>query len=335
MHTKKLGLRHSQHVLNAWRPSAPLEILQRRAAILQQIRHFFAERKVLEVETPLLCRTSVTDPFIDSVPALVKSHQQSLPERFYLQTSPEYAMKRLLAAGSGAIYQINKAFRQSELSQCHQIEFTMLEWYRPNFNHHDLMQEVKELLQATLGIKDVVKKTYAELFQAYLNINPHETCLEELQTCAHKQGIAVGSEITTCDEWLMLLMAHCIEPQIGNELPCFVYDFPVTQAALAKIQTGNPPVAARFEVYYKGLELANGFYELQDAKEQLLRFEKNISLRKQLALPHQDVDEFFICALTHGLPDCSGVALGIDRLVMLSTGCENISEVISFDFKRV
>lgn len=314
-----------------WQPSASYENLYRRAQILRSIRNFFANRDVMEVETPLLCHTSVTDPFIQSIPALVQLHSQQ--QHYYLQTSPEYAMKRLLAAGYGAIYQITKAFRQGEVGRLHNPEFTMLEWYRPGFDHHDLMDEMDELLQLILNTSSAERKTYSELFQSYLQIDPHQVSTENLVACVKANNLSVSEDANfDCDTWLNLLMTHCIEPHLGNDRPCFIYDFPASQAALARIQQG---VASRFEVYFKGLELANGFYELQDAHEQRQRFEKNLVLRKQLELVELPIDEFFLAALEHGLPDCAGVALGIDRLVMLALQHDEIGDVLSFKFSLV
>ena len=280
----------------------------------------------MEVETPLMCSASVTDPHILSI---------EVKPNYFLQTSPEYAMKRLLAAGSGCIYQITKAFRQDEAGHFHNPEFTMLEWYRVGFDHHALMHEMDALLQFTLNTLPAEKKSYSELFHAHLQLDPHQASLQELRAAAVNNNVQVETEINDRDTWLQLLMSHCIEPLLGKERPCFVYDFPASQAALARIQPGNPPVAARFEVYVQGIELANGFHELQDAQEQRARFEKNLEARKQLGQPHMPIDEFFLSALAHGLPDCAGVALGIDRLAMLAVGTQRISDVLSFDFGRV
>jgi lysyl-tRNA synthetase class 2 len=288
----------------------------------------------LEVDTPLMCRTSVTDPFIDSVPALYQSHPNSDAERFYLQTSPEYAMKRLLAAGSGSIYQICKAFRQAETGRMHNPEFTMLEWYRIGFDQQQLINEVDDLLQMILHTAPEHKITYQQLFQAFLTIDPLTASLEELQTCALNNNINIDAEISDRDTWLNLLMTHCIEPQLGMDKPFFIYDFPVSQAALARINP-DKKTAARFEVYYKGLELANGFHELQNADEQRRRFEKNNAARIAAQLIPMPLDELFLASLQAGLPDCSGVALGVDRLVMLALGKSSIHDVMSFDVSRV
>ena len=191
-------------------------------------------------------------------------------------------MKRLLAAGSGSIFQNTKAFRQGEVGRLHNPEFTMLEWYRLGFNHHDLMNDMDELLQFVLHTNPAERKTYAEIFQEYLRIDPHVATQDELRACASANKISIQDENIDRNTWLNLLSTHCIEPHIGKGKPIFIYDFPASLAALARIQPGNPPVAARFEVYMQGLELANGFYELQDANEQRLRFEENLVQRKKL-----------------------------------------------------
>lgn len=310
----------------SWQPSATIATLQQRAAILKTLRDFFSSRRVLEVETPLLDSSSVTDPYIQSIPAFVSQ------ERHYLQTSPEYAMKRLLAAGSGPIFQICKAFRQEEFGQHHRPEFTLLEWYRPGFTHHDLMNEVDDILQLILKTEPALRKTYADAFKIYLNIDIHQASLTDLAACAQQHDIFVNNVIHDKDTWLQLLMSHHIENKIGQDRPFFIYDFPPSQAALARIEShpDRPPTAARFEVYYKNIELANGFHELQDAEEQLQRFEKNNLTRNALGLETMAIDYNLIAALTHGLPDCAGVALGLDRLVMLATGKTTIADVLSF-----
>lgn len=319
---------------NLWRPSAALSDLQFRADILKNIRAFFAARDVLEVETPLMCRASVTDPFIDSIPAFYQSHPHSTAECFYLQTSPEYAMKRLLAAGSGSIFQLCKSFRQAENGRLHNPEFTMLEWYRVGFDHLRLMREVDELLQLILKTRAAEAVTYQQLFESYFHFNVHDVSLETLRSCALQHKINIEDNITDRDTWLNLLLTHCIEPTLGADRPCIIYDFPVSQAALARINAdGN--TAARFEVYYRGMELANGFYELQNAAEQRRRFEKNNMMRTAQQLPVMPIDELFLAGLEHGLPDCAGVALGVDRLVMLAAGKNSIHDVISFDISRM
>lgn len=314
-----------------WHPSAKINHLKARAQILQQIRTFFAKRQVMEVETPLLCQTSVTDPYIQSIAVSLKTEAEAKP--YFLQTSPEYAMKRLLAAGSGSIYQICKAFRREESGRWHQPEFTMIEWYRLGFDHHQLMDEMDDLLQLILHTATAERQSYYQVFSHYLHIDAAQASIEELAACARDHGLDVAGHHDR-DTWLTLLLSHCIEPHLGEEKPFFLYDFPASQAALARIQPVFPPVAARFEVYYRGIELANGFHELQDAAEQRRRFEANSRQRQALGLPFIPIDEHFLAALEHGLPDCAGVALGLDRLVMLALGCQRIQEVMAFDLER-
>ena len=311
----------------SWQPTATLKNLQHRTKVINTIRDFFILRGVLEVETPLLSRTSVTDPYIESLSVNIK-HGSS--DKYYLQTSPEYAMKRLLAAYQCDIFQICKAFRQDEIGKCHNPEFTILEWYRINFDHHDLMDEVDALLQTILKTKKADRISYAELFQNYCGINPHEASLYMLKTIASSDSIMLTEDDK--DTWLQLIMTHHIEPQLKKrDRPVFIYDFPITQSALARIKQGDPKTASRFEVYYQGIELANGFHELKDANEQRARFENNLIERRKRALSEMPLDEHFLSALQSGLPDCAGVALGLDRLVMLDVGNVNIKEVISFN----
>ncbi|MCD6047362.1 MAG: epmA [Gammaproteobacteria bacterium] len=312
-----------------WKPTASIAHLKMRAEILAKIREFFAIRKVMEVETPSLSHSTIPDPCILSF--------QVLNTDLYLQTSPEFAMKRLLAAGSGPIYQIAKAFRVDESGRLHNPEFTMLEWYRPGFTHRDLIIEVDALLRRILNCEVSKCETYGDLFQQYLQINPYQTSLEELKDCAQKNQIEVfdAEKFTTVTDWLQLLMAHIIEPHLGqNHQPTVVTDFPIAQAALAKADPYNPLVAERFEVYWKGMELANGFHELCDAKEQRKRFEANNAERCAQGLPEIPLDENFLAALEHGMPACAGVALGIDRLVMAALNLDNIADVIAFPVER-
>ncbi|MES2998490.1 MAG: EF-P lysine aminoacylase EpmA [Pseudomonadota bacterium] len=319
----------------SWRPSASQALLRLRANIFSHIRQFFAERHVLEVETPVLSQATVTDKHLQCFYTDYRFENPDQKQTLYLQTSPEFAMKRLLAAGSGAIYQLCKAFRnQGESGRTHNPEFTLLEWYRPDFNHHYLMDEVEALLKIILDCQSAQRFTYAALFQQYLQIDPHQASVEELKKTLQ------GSNHTTenlynmeKDDWLNLLMTHSIEPQLPKH-PVFIYDFPASQAALARIRPGNPPLAERFEVYIQGLELANGFHELNDAQEQRQRFMEDLAQRKEAGNPSVPIDEQLLAALAHGLPDCAGVALGIDRLIMLAAKKDSINEVLAFPLER-
>lgn len=315
----------------SWHPSASIQTLRARATILSIIRQFFATRNIFEVETPLLSHATVSDPHVRGIPADVTLHNKQ--HTFYLQTSPEYAMKRLLAAGSGSIYQISKAFRQGDLGRYHNPEFTMLEWYQLDIDHHGLMNEMDALLQSVLQTEPAERVTYAALFKKYVELNPHLATEEELKEAVQKR-IQLGSELSERNDWLDLLFTHCIEPYIAQERPLFLYDFPVSQAALAKIRQEDPPVSSRFEVYFKGIELANGFHELQDVTEQRKRFEKDLLYRDKHGLPLVPLDENFLSALEQGMPECAGVAVGVDRLVMLALGENEIAKTLSFGFER-
>jgi lysyl-tRNA synthetase class 2 len=308
-----------------WQPHATIDTLRMRADIMARIRDFFKKRDVLEVETPLIASTTVTDPHIASIPVL-----HSKDKIFYLQTSPEYAMKRLLAAGSGSIFQLCKAFRQDEKGRLHNPEFTMLEWYRIGFDHHALMDEMRDFFKEVFAISKTDRLTVANVFETYVGINPHLAHVSELKNAAKKHGI----EVDVPDEknvYLDILFTHIIEPKLGNEYPVFIYDYPASQAALAKIRDENVPVASRFEVYFKGVELGNGFHELQNAEEQRVRFEKDLQYRFLHQMDAVPVDELLLSALQNGLPDCAGVAMGVDRLIMLMLGYEKIANVISFN----
>jgi lysyl-tRNA synthetase class 2 len=317
-----------------WQPSASMETLRSRAVLITKIREFFAARDVLEVDTPLMSHSTITDPHVTGIPAIYKTYGTQQGKLLYLQTSPEYAMKRLLAAGSGSIYQICKAFRQGEVGQIHNPEFTMLEWYRLGFDHHALMDDMDDLLQIVLGTKAAERFSYEDLFVKHLGINPHAATVADLQKYVQEKNIPLSGSLPNKDAWLDFLWTHCIEPQVGHTRPIFLYDFPASQAALAKVRPEKIPVASRFEVYFKGIELANGFHELQDAAEQAKRFETDLAFRNAHDLPEMPVDGRFLAALKHGLPDCAGVALGIDRLIMLALQRETVGEIVSFVFDR-
>lgn len=314
-----------------WEPSASLQNLQQRADTLAKIRHFFSERDVLEVETPLLASSTVSDVYIESIAAEVmdgsSSHQK------FLQTSPEFSMKRLLASGSGSIYQIAKAFRKEEIGTRHNIEFTLLEWYRLSYSLDQLMTELEQLVQEVLGCGSISRFSYREIFQQHLQIDPHEIALEELQQLANTEIDLSGSDLSKTD-YLQLLLSNSIEPKLPPF--CIIYDYPAEQAALATLEADalGIVVAKRFELFGQGMELANGYFELSDAAEQRARFEADNATRTEKGLRTHDADEKLIAALESGLPSCSGVAVGVDRLLMLLVEAKNISEVISFDSER-
>lgn len=306
--------------MSAWHPTASIESLKLRARIIQGVRAFFDARDVLEVETPLLARFGVTDPFLENF------ETQYLGSPRYLQTSPEYHMKRLLCAGSPSIFQLSKAFRHEASGAQHNPEFTMLEWYRLGFDYRTLMDEVSGLIEHVLEVKQVRHVSYQALFQSSLSLCPFEASIEALKQCAFDHNIDVCGEFSSKDQWLSLLLTHVVEPTLGQGL-CFVYDFPASQAALARIEKG---VAKRFECYLNGVELANGFEELTDPAVQCTRFNEDNRLRLAEGLKEKEKDNYLLASLTQGLPACSGVALGLDRLLMLALDKKNISEVISF-----
>ncbi|MCF7517540.1 MULTISPECIES: elongation factor P--(R)-beta-lysine ligase [unclassified Pseudoalteromonas] len=318
-----------------WQPSADIETLRERAAIIRCIREFFYTRDVMEVETPSLSAASVTDVHLAtfSTKFVGPGHAGGLP--LYLQTSPEFAMKRLLAAGSGAIFQLCKAFRNEEAGSHHNPEFTMLEWYRPGFDEFALMDEMDELMQLVLGVEPAERLTYQQAFINALAVDPLTADISTLQQLATEQGFAdIAAHETHRDTLLQLLFCMKVEPTIGQEKPCFIYHFPASQAALAQICQHDERVAGRFELYFKNMELANGFNELTDAKEQAARFKEDNQYREANGLKQVPMDERLIAALENGLPQCAGVALGIDRLIMLATNKQKIKDVLAFDVER-
>ena len=309
--------------------SASLAILQIRARMRKRIRAFFDAQAVMEVETPILARTGVTDPHIDSL----QSHWSDYSGPVYLQTSPEYAMKRLLAAGSGPIYQLSRVFRYGERGRQHHPEFTMLEWYRPGYDHHRLMLELDDLVSKCLSehiqLEQSVFWSYREAWQQTIGIDPLLSDVQALKDFVKQQGIDVSGLDDDKDEWLQLIMTHCVEPALAKDTPIYIYDFPASQAALAKIRDDDPPVAERFELYINGMELANGFHELTDADEQRRRFEADNVKRQAMGKDVIPVDEKLLSALP-AMPECAGVAVGVDRLVMVAVGASCIDEVLSF-----
>ncbi len=323
-----------------WRPGADLATLRLRAELLARIRAFFAARDVLEVETPLLSAAAITDPHLASFATVYSGPGPRYGQTLYLHTSPEFPMKRLLAAGSGCIYQIARVFRDGEAGRRHNPEFTLLEWYRVGFDHHWLMTEVAELatllLRDRLSLADPEWLSYRQAFERHLNLNPHRATVAELAAGAERQGVPIpsGMPADDIDPWLDLLLTQRIEPHLGQGRLCFLYDYPASQAALARLRPGDPPVGERFELYLYGVELANGFHELGDAVEQRRRFEVENAARQAQGLPVMPVDEYLLAALDAGLPDCAGVALGFDRLVMLAAGKNSLAEVLAFPFER-
>lgn len=315
----------------SWQPTADTQTLHARAALLRQIREFFHQRNVLEVETPLLGRCGITDP---SIEPLIVERGASIAQPRYLQTSPEYAMKRLLAEHGEPIFQICKAFRDGEAGSRHNPEFSLLEWYRPALDHHQLMTEVAELVCHTMGDISCVKYSYRQLFQERLAVDPFTATAAELTAIANAH-VDTGEMHGDKDLWLDLLMSHVLEPQLAEEDMCFVYDYPESQAALSRIvEVDGFCVGQRFELYVYGLELANGYCELTDASEQKKRFERDNELRSQRGQETRPIDNGLLDALAHGLVDCSGVALGVDRLLLCASGGGDIRKTLAFDWEH-
>ncbi|KAA6185648.1 EF-P lysine aminoacylase GenX [Thiohalocapsa marina] len=318
-----------------WRPSAALAVLSRRARMFAAIRALFADRGVLEVETPVLSRHATTDPALASL--RLATADPAPTSGLYLQTSPEFPMKRLLAAGCGPIYQICKVFRDDERGRRHHPEFTLLEWYRPGFTLQALMLEVADVVRTALQRPELEVEfvRYRDLFRGALQVDPWEATPEALRAVALAVPVP-GSEHLQLDRdgWLDLLMSQCLEPGLGRERLTFVHDYPPSQAALARLRQDEVPVAERFELYLQGMELANGFHELSDAAEQRRRFEQDLATRRERGQPEVPMDVELLAALAAGLPDSAGVALGLDRLLMLAVGAGHIDEVMAFPVER-
>jgi lysyl-tRNA synthetase class 2 len=319
-----------------WQPTAEIATLRERARLMGRVRAFFAARHVLEVETPVLGHGGSTDVHLDSLycEAMTPSGQ----ERLWLQTSPEFHMKRLLAAGSGPIFQLARSFRDGEVGSRHNLEFTMLEWYRPGFSLGALIDETDALIREVLpddpGPQH--RHRYRDLFRERLAIDPFTEDLDGLRRMASEKG-GLDMEDAQRDDCLDLLMSLAIEPTLGREGLDVVIDYPASQAALARCHQDPQDgawVASRFEVYRHGLELANGYDELTDASEQQVRFHEDNSARRALGKPEVDVDERLVAALRSGMPSGSGVALGLDRLFQLALGKASLADVMAFATPR-
>ena len=311
-----------------WRPSASLEVLKARAELYGSVRAFFRERGVWEVDTPVLSAHATVDRHIESFEVAAGG---------WLQTSPEFAMKRLLCAGSGPIFQIAPVFRREEQGRHHNPEFRLLEWYRPGWDHHQLMSEVESLIRTLICGDDrpFERLSYRQAFEREAGVDPFAINDSELAAAVRAQGIECPEGmVPERDTWLDLLMAHCVGPGLGRQQPEFVYDFPASQAALSRIRPGDPPVAERFELFWQGVELANGFHELGDAEEQQQRFEADLEFRRSAGQSMPPFDRYLIEALSQGLPDCAGVALGLDRLLMLKQKLPTLTSTLAFAFDR-
>ncbi len=309
--------------------------MRRRAQALRQTRDFFHSRGVLEVETPALVNAPVSDVNLGS--ARVELAGRDIP--MFLHTSPEYAMKRLLAAGSGDIYQVCHVFRGAERGRQHNPEFTMLEWYRLGFSLEALMDEVAALTRELLGKQaqalPVELLTYREAVRRHAGFDPLAAGAGELQRAAEALGFdAQRARAASRDDLLDLIVAAKVGPALGADSLTFVHRYPASQAALARLDAADPRVALRFELYYRGVELANGYHELTNAAEQRLRFDADQQTRRQRGLPVNSIDPLLLAALEAGLPDCAGVALGFDRVLMLALGVASIDEVLAFPVER-
>jgi len=310
-----------------WRPTADPTCLKARAVLLRDIREFFSNRDVMEVETPLISKAGNTDPEIQSI---------RTDDGRYLRTSPEFALKRLLAAGSGDIFELGRVFRAGESGRSHNPEFTMLEWYRIGFSYHHLMDEIAELVRhCAHGAFDSWPQqqlSYRQLFLQYVDLDPFDADIQLLSARAKEHGF-VDIDLNR-KQWLDLLISMVIQPALPLESLTFVYDFPIEQAALARIRQGKPPLAERFELYLGRTELANGYQELTDPDEQRQRFNSDNRQRTQRGLDSCEIDDHLLNAIEHGLPECAGVALGVDRLLMAICAADSINEVTAFPFSR-
>ena len=309
-------------------PTASIDVLRRRARLLEQARHFFAQRGYWEVETPLLSADTCVDAHIDPITLTVDG------ERRFLQTSPEFAMKRLLAAGSGSIFQIAHAFRAGESGVRHNREFTLIEWYKVGATYHGLMDEVSHLVSFVGGFPRADRQSYRAAFLKGTGLDPLAATEERLWQLAHSRGLA--SRPTERDDLLNFIWADRIEPSLGQEVPTFIFDYPATQAALSKTRTDREgaEVAERFELYIDGIELCNGYQELTDAVELRRRFERQNRLRVEMGNNALPVDSRLLAAMEEGLPECAGVALGLERLLLLITGDSAIADVLPFPDDR-
>jgi lysyl-tRNA synthetase class 2 len=315
---------------NDWRPGASRHAMEARAKLLADIRAFFNDRRVMEVETPLTSRFGNVDPNLHSVST------NDSPTRF-LRTSPEYAMKRLLASGHRDIYELGRVFRAAEAGQYHNPEFTLLEWYRSGMHYHELASEVVDLVRACgRGRFDdwpEQRISYRDLFTQHTGLDPLDCDESQLAACVEERGIVAGP--LDLQEWLDLVMGSIVQPGLHGETLTVVYDYPPEQAALARLRPDDPPVAERFELYVGQMELANGYQELTDAAEQLRRFERESRHREIRGEEKIPIDTGLVAALQSGMPECSGVALGVDRLLMSILKIDNIDSVLAFSSRRI
>lgn len=321
---------------NPWQPSAGADAIRLRARVNATARAFFAARGVLEVETPILSQAGNTDPNIASFSLEFGGHIDAGSRQRWLRTSPEFPLKRLLASGLGDCYELGRVFRDGEAGGRHNPEFTMLEWYRVGWDHRRLIGECAELLVEVLslvGRKAPLREvTYRDLYRDRLGLDPLTDPIEVLQ---HALGeVRIDPEGLNRDDWLDLLMTHRLQPAFVADELLAVIDYPASQCALARVRHDDPPVAERFELYLGPLELANGYHELADGHEQAQRFARDAQVRRSRGQAAPAADRRLIAALDAGFPDCAGVALGVDRLLMAMLGTSRIADVLCFDFAR-
>ncbi len=313
----------------------PFAALRLRARLYVLVRAFFAERDVLEVETPVLSAAGNTDPNIQSFSTGFSGHVDAGARERWLRTSPEFPLKRLLAAGIGDCYEMGRVFRNGEAGGRHNPEFTMLEWYRVGWDHRRLMQETVELVMQAMAMVErrceVVIASYRQLFLDELGVDPLHASIDELRAPLAEFGIDPSG--LERDDWLDLLITHRLQPAFPRDRITVIHDYPASQCALARIRPGEPPLAERFELYLGPFELANGYHELNDASEQRLRFQRDNAVRHARGTREMPVDEALLAVLGD-LPDCAGVALGIERLLMCLAGTDAIADVLAFPFRE-
>lgn len=319
-------------------PTAALPTLRLRAELLRRLRQFFDARGFWEVDTPLLSNDTVVDRHLDPLSVMLFDDPQrpQAGRTMWLQTSPEFAMKRLLAAGATAIYQVTHAFRAGERGRLHNPEFAIVEWYRVDDGYEQGMQLLSDLAEELLRLGPADRCTYRDAFLAHVGVDPHTAPGATLRSAAERRQLAVpaGWETDDRDSWLELLLVECIEPHLGRERPLILCDYPASQAALARLRDDQPPVAERFELYLRGIELANGYHELVDPavlRQRIATANRQRAAAGKFTLPEENR---LLAAMSAGLPPCTGTALGFDRLVLLATGASQIAEVIPFPVER-
>lgn len=322
--------------MTVWRPTATFDALRLRATLNAQIRAFFADRNVLEVETPVLCVAANTDPNIASFSLQFSGRTDGASRMRWLRTSPEFALKRLLAADVGDCYELGRVFRDGEVGGRHNPEFTMLEWYRIGWDHERLIDETADLVRSALALvgRDATLERigWRDLYRRHFDMDPIDASIDDLRSALG--DIDIDPAGLDRDDWLDLLLTHRLQPGFQADQMLAVYDYPVSQAALARVRPGDPPWAERFELYLGPLELANGYHELTDVAEQRTRFERDLSTRRHRGVVTPPLDEHLLAALQAGLPACAGVALGVDRLLMAMLGSDRIADVLAFSFDR-